>query len=89
MAKCSLSLLIDFTCVKNRIYIGGTDAEAATLWPADAKSRLIGKDPDARKDWRQKQKGVAEDEMLREHHQLNGHESEKTPADSERQGSLV
>ena len=47
------------------IYIGRTDAEseASVLWPPDAKSRFIGKDPDAEKDWRQK-KGVAEDEMV-------------------------
>ena len=48
------------------IFIGRTDAEALILWPPDAKSRLIGKDPDAGKDQRQK-KGVAEDEMVRWH----------------------
>ena len=48
------------------------------LWPPDAKSRLTGKDPDAGKDWREKEKGMAEDEMVRLHHQLNGYESEKT-----------
>ena len=49
------------------IFIGRTDAEAETpmLWPPDAKSRLIGKDPDAGKDWRQKVKGAPEDEMVR------------------------
>jgi len=49
------------------IFIGGTDveAEALGLWPPDAKSWLIGKDPDAGKDWRQKEKGAAEDEMVR------------------------
>ena len=40
-------------------------AEVPTLWPSDAKSRLIGKDPDAEKDLRQKEKGAAEDEMAR------------------------
>ena len=52
------------------IFIGSTDAEAEapTLWPPDPKSQLIGKDPDARKDWRQKEKGVAEDEMVGWHH---------------------
>ena len=49
------------------------------------KSRLIGKDLDAKKDQRQKEKGAAEDETVRQHHQLNGYESEKTPGDSERQ----
>ena len=43
---------------------GRTDAEAPILWPLDAKSWLIGKDPDAGKDWRQEEKGVTEDEMV-------------------------
>ena len=53
------------------------------------KSWLIGKDPDTRKDWEQKEKGAAEDEMVRSHHQLNGHESEETLGDSGGQRSLV
>ena len=46
---------------------GRTDAEAKTpiLWPPDAKSGLIGKDPDAGQDWQQKERGMAEDEMVR------------------------
>ena len=44
------------------IFIGRSDAEALLLWPPDAKSWLIGKDPNAEKDWKQK-KGVSEDEM--------------------------
>ena len=52
------------------------------------KSRLIGKDPDAGKDWRQ-EKGSTEEEMVVWHHQLNGHEFEQTPGDSEGQGSLA
>ena len=59
------------------------------LWPPDEKSWLIGKDPDAGKDWRQKEKGVADDEMVGWHNWLNGHEFEQTPGDSERQGSLA
>ena len=47
------------------IFIGRIDAEALVLWPPDAKSQLIGKDPDAGRDWRQKEKGVAKDEMVR------------------------
>ena len=60
------------------IFIGRTDAEAETpvLWPPDAKRWLIGKDPDAEKDLRQKEKGLAEDEMVGCHHWLNGHEFE-------------
>ena len=55
------------------IFIGKTDAESPVLWPPDAKSWLIGKDPEAGKDWRQ-EKGTTEDEMVGWHHQLNGHE---------------
>ena len=47
------------------IFIGRTDAEAPILWPLNAKSWLTGKDPNAGKDWRQKEKGAAEDEMVR------------------------
>ena len=71
------------------IFIGRTDVKAPVLWPPDAKSWLIGKDPDDRKDWRQNEKGAAEVEMVRQHHRLNGHESEQTLGDSEGQGSLV
>ena len=56
------------------IFIGRTDAEAETpiLWPPDVKNWLIGKDPDAGKDWGQEEKGTTEDEMIGWHHQLNG-----------------
>ena len=47
------------------IFIGRTDDEAPILWPPDAKSQLIEKDPDAGKDWKQEEKVVAEDEMVR------------------------
>ena len=47
------------------IFIGRADAEAAILWPPDAKSRLTGKDADAGKDWGQEEKGVTENEMVR------------------------
>ena len=72
------------------IFIGKTDAEAKApiLCPPDAKSQLIGKDPDAGKDWRQKEKGVSEDEMNIKNHQLNEHEFEQIPGDSRGQGSL-
>ena len=73
------------------IFIGRADAEAETpiLWPLNAKSWLSGEDPDAGKDWKQEEKGMTEDEMIGWHHQLNGHESEQTLGDGERQGSLV
>ena len=72
------------------IFIGRTDAEAETLvlWPPDAKSQLIGKDPNAEKDWGQ-EKGSTEDEIVEWHHLLNGHEFEQTPVDKEGQGSLA
>ena len=57
------------------MFIGRTEAEAETpiLWPPDAKSELIGKDPDAGKDWGQEEKGTTEDEMVGWHHRLNRH----------------
>ena len=60
------------------IFIGRSDAEAEIpmLWPPDAKNWLIGKDPDAGKDWRREEKGMTEDEMVGCHHRLNGHEFE-------------
>ena len=60
------------------IFIGRTDAEAEPpkLWPPDAKSWLIWKDPDAGKDWRREEKGTTGDEMAGWHHWLNGHEFE-------------
>ena len=58
------------------VFIGKTDVEVETpiLWPPDAKSCLIWKDPDAGKDWGQEEKGTTEDEMVGWHHRLNGHE---------------
>ena len=60
------------------VLIGRTDVEAETpiLWPPDVKNWLIGKDPDAGKDWRWKEKGPTEDEIVGWHHWLNGYESE-------------
>ena len=72
-------------------FIGRTDAEAEVpiLWPSDVKNWLIGKDSDAGKDWRQKEKGMAEDDMVRQHHQVNGYEFEQTLGDNEGQGSVA
>ena len=72
------------------IFIGKTDveAEAPILWLPDAKSQLIGKDPDAGKDWGQ-EKWATEDEMVGWHHWLSGHEFEWTPGDSKGQESLA
>ena len=62
------------------VFIGRTDAkaEAPILWPCDANNQHIGKDLDAGKDWRQKEKGATEDEMVGWHHWLNGHKFEQT-----------
>ena len=54
--------------------MGRTEAEAPILCPPDEKSWLIGKDPDAGKDWSKEEKGTAEDEMVGWQHRLNGHE---------------
>ena len=73
------------------MFTGRTDAEAeaTNLWPPDAKSRLIEKDPDAGKDWRQEEKGTTEHEMIGRHHRLDGHEFEQAPGVDDGQGSLV
>ena len=62
------------------IFIRRTDAEAEALilWPPHVKSWLIGKDPNAGKDWGQEEKGMTEDEMVEWHHPLKGHEFEQT-----------
>ena len=71
------------------IFIAKTEAEATKLLPPDVKSQLTGKDPDPGKDWRLKEKRVAEDEIVGWHHRFNGHEFEQTQGDSEGQGSLA
>ena len=71
------------------IFIGRPDAEAPILWPPDTKGWLIGKDPNAGKDWRQEEKGTIEDEMAGWHHWLNGHEFEQDLGVGDRQESLV
>ena len=60
------------------VFIGRTDAEAKTpvLWPPHVKSWLIGKDPDTGRNWGQEEKQTTEDEMVRWHHWLDGHEFE-------------
>ena len=73
------------------LFIGRTDAEAEAPvhWPPNAKNWLIGKDPDAGKDWRQEEKRIREDELVGWHHQLYGHEFEQALGVSEGQGSLA
>ena len=73
------------------VFIVRTDVEAETpiLWPPDAKSWLIWKDPGAGKDWVQEEKGTTEDKMVGWHHQLNGHEFGWTLGVGNRQGGLT
>ena len=73
------------------IFIGRTDAdsEGPRLWAPDGKSWLIGKDPDAGKNWRQEEKGAAEDELVGWYHRLSGHEFEQALGGGEGQGSLA
>ena len=72
------------------IFIGRTDTEAETpiLWPPDVKNWFFGKDPDARKDWRQ-EKGTTEDEVVGWYYQLDGHRFGWTPGVGDEQGSLA
>ena len=73
------------------VFIGRTDFEAETpiLWPPDAKSWLIWKDPDAGKDWGQEEKGTTEDEKVGWHHWLNPHGFWWTPGVDDGQGGLA
>ena len=73
------------------VLIGRTDVEAETpiLWPPHVKSWLIGKDPDAGRDWGQEEKGTTEDEIAGWHHWLDGHEFEWTPGVGDGQGGLA
>ena len=68
------------------MFIERIDAEALILWQPDEKGQLTGKDPDAGKDWEQEEKGATENEIVG---CLNGHEFERTPGESEGQGSLL
>ena len=73
------------------VSIGRTDAEDETpnLWSPDVKNWLIGKDPDAGRDWGHEEKGTTEDEMAGCHHQLDGHEFVQASGDGDGQGSLA
>ena len=73
------------------IFLGRTDAEAESsiLWPCDTKNWFFGKDPEAGKDWRQEEKGTTENEIVRWHHRLDGHEFEQAPGVGDGQGILV
>ena len=64
------------------IFIGRMVTETPILWPPDAESRLIGKDHDAGKDWRQKEEGIVEDKTVGRHHWLNEHAAAAAAAKS-------
>ena len=87
-------LLICFLSSKGNqscIFFRRTDAEAPILWLPNVKSQLIGKDLDAGKDWRQKEKGTTEDEMTGWHQRLGGYEFEQAPGvgDGPRKTSML
>ena len=77
--------------IQSWIFIGRTDAEAETpiLWPPDVKNWCTGNDPNAGKDWNQKEKGTTENEMVGWHHRLDGHEFEQALGVGDGQGSLA
>ena len=70
------------------VFIGRTKVETPILWPSHANSWLIGKDPDAGRDWGQEKKGTTEDEMAGWHHQIDGHEFGWNPGVGDRHGGL-
>ena len=75
---CKKIKLVDPKGNQSWVFIGRTDAEAEApiFWPPDVKNWLIGKDPDAGKDWRQEERGTTEDEMVGWHHRLDGRKFE-------------
>ena len=80
-----------YSMVMAEVYIERTVAEAETpvLWPPHAKSWLVGKDPDAGRDWGQEEKGTTEDEMAGWHHRLDAHEFGWIPGVGDGQGGLA
>ena len=91
-----------FTCFNLFVFVGILSCKAkgprplslatkpvASIWSPDVECWLIGKGPDAGKDWGREEKRATEDEMVRWHHPLNGHEFEQAPRDTEGQGSLA
>ena len=93
MIKCAKCYLRKAPHAGNQpwIFTGRTNAEAEApiLWPPEVKSQLVGKDPDAGKDWRQEEKGTTEDEKVGWHHWLNGHGFEQALGVGDGQGGLA
>ena len=99
MLEKTLECLLDYKEIKpvkpkgNQcwIFIERTDSEIEVpmFWPPNAKNWLIIKDPDGGKDWKQKKKGMTQDEMVEWHDQLNGHEFEQALRNGEGWGNLV
>ena len=83
--------MLCFAPVIKMYFKESTDAEDETpiLQPPYVKNWLIGKDPDAGKDWKQKEKEMTEDEIIQWHHWLNGHEFEQAPGVGDGQGGLT
>ena len=77
--------------IQSWVFIGRTDteAEAPILWPPDAKNWLVGKDPDAGKEWRWEEMRMTEDEMVGWHHRLDEHEFEQDLGVADGQGCLA
>ena len=80
--------VVSFLISCNILYFNAVKAETPIFWPPHAKSWLIGKDPDAGRDWGQEEKGTTEDEMAGWHHRLDGREFEWTPGVGDGQGGL-
>ena len=92
MCEYTHSLLLDFivSLIQSpfNLYMAIKD-ETPILWPPYAKNWLIGKDPDAGRDWGQEEKGMTEDEMSGWHHRLDGHEFEQSLRVAYGQGGLT
>ena len=88
---CKEIQLVPLKGNRSWVFIRRADVEAETpvLWPPDVNSWLIGKDPDAGKDWGQEEKWMTEDEMVGWYHWLNGHGLGWTPGVGDGQGGLA
>ena len=88
--KCSSrTCSIDVTLELVRNVTSQAPPQTCWIWIPDVKNWLFGKDPNAGKDWRQREKGTTEDEMVGRHHQLDGHEFEQVPGVGDGQGRLA